>query len=159
MDFYLMGIIMKHFIGKFATDHSLGSVNQNLGLTDVAVTDKDVETSTTTEPWQVSTNYIRNAPMKSFWELGAIHRGAAWQTLNLTTYNDLFIQQVASEGFGTYTNGDANILSQVKLTDDTSTTGRVNVNTYNHDVLSALFAGIEIGDEYDFSSSLAFYSN
>ena len=31
----------------------------------------------------LSTAYIRNAPMQSLWELGVIHRGAAWQTLNL----------------------------------------------------------------------------
>ena len=36
-----------------------------------------------TETNHLSTAYIRNAPMQSLWELGVIHRGAAWQTLNL----------------------------------------------------------------------------
>lgn len=36
-----------------------------------------------TDSKHLSTAYIRNAPMQSLWELGVIHRGAAWQTLNL----------------------------------------------------------------------------
>ena len=32
-----------------------------------------------TEPWEVSTAFIRNDTIKSPWELGAIHRGKKWQ--------------------------------------------------------------------------------
>ncbi len=35
----------------------------------------------------LSTAHIRNAPMLSPWELGFIHRGKKWQTLNLIKYN------------------------------------------------------------------------
>ena len=36
-----------------------------------------------TEPWEISTAYIRNSAMQSPWELGFLHRGAKWQTINL----------------------------------------------------------------------------
>jgi len=50
-----------------------------------------VDKETATDPaWRgnatgqhVSTAYIRNSPMVSPWEVGLIHRGRAWQTLNI----------------------------------------------------------------------------
>ncbi len=109
--------------------------------------DKDLETGVN-NPWDVSTAYIRNNSMNSLWELGAIHRGAAWETINLSTYKNSVIQQAASSGFGDYNEGDANILSQVKLNSETTTTGRININTYNENVLKGLLYDIKIGCSY-----------
>ena len=128
---------------------SIGSVNTNFRLHDATLTEKDEEPNTVTEPWQVSTNFIRNAPMNSLWELGAIHRGAPWQTINLKAYRNLFIQQVDEEGIDDYVDGDANILNEVKLSEDEEVIGRVNSNTYNSTVLEALFENILVGRDYD----------
>ena len=87
--------------------------------------DSDLETAS--EPWNVSTAYIRNAPMRSPWELGFIHRAAAWQTINLKKYNTT--EDANSDGGGnSYSDGDANILDQIKMTSDTTTLGKVNLN-------------------------------
>ncbi len=108
------------------------------------------DAETTTKPWEVSTMFIRNATMESLWELGAIHRGSPWQTLNLSTYNN-----TGSSGFSLYSEGDANILDQVKLTetgeDDQNIVvrGRVNANTYHKEVVQALLSRITIGAEYN----------
>lgn len=103
----------------------------------------------------VSTAYIRNAVMKSPWELGCIHRGAKWETINLKQYNTA---GTASLGIGTYANGDANIFDQIKMTSDTKTYGLVNMKTSNEDVLRALFMGIYVNDDYanvDATSSIS----
>jgi hypothetical protein len=96
----------------------------------------DIETGVT-EPSGVSTAYIRNAPMLSPWELGLIHRGTKWQTLNLKKYN--------SDADYTYSKGDAAILDQIKMSDDTEVYGKVNLNTNNPNVLRALFQNIRVG--------------
>lgn len=69
--------------------------------------------------------YLPQKAMKSPWELGAIHRGEAWRTLNLLTYNDSL-----REGLGgtSYDKGDANLLDQIKLTDETFQYGKININ-------------------------------
>ncbi len=102
-----------------------------------------------TDPWDVSTAYIRNAPIQYMWELGAVHRGSSWSTINLHTYRYLTIQVMPSSGFASYLEGDANILSQVKLNDDLESSGKVNVNTYNTNVLTGLLTGITIGGGYE----------
>ena len=109
--------------------------------------DSDLETAA--EPWNISTAYIRNAPMKSPWELGFIHRGKAWQTINLKKYNT--DEEADSDAGGnTYSDGDANILDQIKMTSDTTTLGKVNLNNpianeSGGSPLVALFTGIDIG--------------
>ncbi len=102
-------------------------------------------------PWDVSTAFIRNGPMKHFWELGLIHRGQSWQTINLHDYQPVDLAESADMGMGNYAGsngGDANILSQVKLTSDTEVTGRININTPNANVLKALFHGIRLGSDF-----------
>ncbi len=47
---------------------------------------QDVEPES--DPAKVSTAYIRDGAMQSPWELGFIHRGQAWQTLNLKSAVD-----------------------------------------------------------------------
>ncbi len=94
----------------------------------------------------LSTAYIRNAPMQSLWELGVIHRGAAWQTLNLkaagapkdpsspTTATSIspadMKQNLAwSNAEGTsYSSGDGGILEQVKLTENAYCYGKIDIN-------------------------------
>ena len=66
--------------------------------------------------------------MQSPWELGFIHRGAAWQTINLKAYNS--DEGVATDAGGNaYSDGDANILDQIKMSSQTETYGKVNINT------------------------------
>ena len=48
--------------------------------------EKDLEVAT--DPAKVSTGYIRNGAMQSVWELGFIHRGKPWQTINLKAADD-----------------------------------------------------------------------
>lgn len=105
-------------------------------------TDTDQESSN--DPWGISTAYIRNAPMKSPWELGFIHRAKAFQTINLKKYNTTS-GRLASKGGGTYSQGDANILDQVKMSTDTQRYGAMNINSKCDTALAALFEYISIG--------------
>ena len=75
----------------------------------------------------ISTAYIRHGKMESLWELGAIHRGAPWQTLNLKCGSKDGIHM------GKYEDGDGHILDQVALTGSTEDTddsvlGMINLN-------------------------------
>ena len=112
----------------------------------------------------MSTAFIRNGPMISPWELGFIHRGVKWQTLNLKKYDinkaskfvganipNVSYPYARIPGGSAYTDGDANILDQIKMTDATQKY-KVNINAKNVDlathkniVLQALLAKIVIG--------------
>ena len=125
----------------------------------------------------LSTAFIRNAPMQSLWELGVIHRAAAWQTLNLkravfpTGTNDA-VRRIELTDFSekaeevktkedskgiAYTHGDAVILDQVKLTDDMKSSGKLDVNmlfeantlpaNWNKCIAKALFYNLAIGQQ------------
>lgn len=98
------------------------------------------------EPWDVSTAYIRDSAMQTFWELGCIHRAGAWETLNLKNYNLL---ATSTSGLADYENGDGNLLSQVKLGDQLRASGRININTYSDDVIRALFHKVAVSSHYD----------
>lgn len=121
----------------------------------------------------LSTAYIRNAPMQSLWELGVIHRGAAWQTLNLKAAgapggtgsispSDMKQGLSWDNPSGTsYANGDGGILEQVKLTEKAYSYGLVNINMlcsdtninegyqseYDDQMGQALFYYIKCGQE------------
>ena len=90
----------------------------------------------------ISTAYVRNAGMKSLWELGAIHRGEPWRTVNLKSYDD-----------GTnndYANGDAAILNQVKLGPATTAAGRLNINSPVPEAWRAMLYKVRVGSNgYD----------
>lgn len=92
----------------------------------------------------MSTAYIRNAPMKSIWELGAIHRGSQWETINLHDYNGTG----ATNWETTYRNGDANILEQVCLTSETAVGGRINPNTSLYTSWNTLLGHMRTGGTY-----------
>ena len=80
--------------------------------------------------------------MLSPWELGCIQRGSRWQTLNLCAYRN--VDTDPTGGGSDYNSGDANILDQVKFTNDTKTYGKVNLNTSNPRMLQALFSALFI---------------
>ena len=100
------------------------------------------------DPWDISTAYIRNEPMKSPWELGFIHRAAAWQTINLKKYNDVDdAGMLSASGGNSYINGDANILDQVKMGAERENYGKINLNTDVSDVFKVLFQEIYVGSD------------
>jgi hypothetical protein len=123
--------------------NSLGVNNDRICTQNTISDSKDYE-KTATKSWEISTAYIRNAPMKSPWELGFIHRGAIWQTINLKKFNS--DQGVKNNAGGSeYSSGDANILNQIKMSNDTEVYGKININSGNIDVLKVLFQKIRVG--------------
>lgn len=135
-----------------ATTGTIGARN-NACTAPAAGADNDDETGSymgdgpggATDTVTLSTAVIRNAPMECLWELGAIHRGKPWQTLNLATHN---ANANDTTGVGTYAAGDANILDQVKLTPGVEVAGKLNINTTSRDVLKALLVGVRTGATY-----------
>ncbi|MBE6363459.1 MAG: hypothetical protein E7054_07380 [Lentisphaerae bacterium] len=118
--------------------------------------DKDME-QTTQPGWRytgtgdfndqrLSTAFIRNAPMMSPWEIGLIHRGARWQTINISNacdpddngqnikltghkpHNNSWELSGTKYGGTTGYFGDAAILDQIKMTDKCATYGKININ-------------------------------
>ncbi len=136
----------KEVVGDVGDDPGTpAAINDNTVITPTTSGDQEAGSTPTT----ISTAYIRNAPMQSPWEIGLIHRGAKWETLNISKYTAPAGSPASSTlGIGTYANGDAQILDQIKMTSDTSTYGKVNLNTKSTDVLRALFADIYIGSGY-----------
>lgn len=83
----------------------------------------------------ISTAYIRHAPMQSLWELGAIHRAAPWQTINLTRPDPAtapatdVATDISTNGGGDYKDGDYRILDQVTLgRKKIGPLGKINLN-------------------------------
>lgn len=104
----------------------------------------------------ISTAYIRNRPMISPWELGFIHRGKAWQTINLKTYNTNYAISASSNtsgdyafniGGGLYEYGDANILDQIKMTYKAKSASKVNIKTKKGEIINALLNKIYINTD------------
>lgn len=65
---------------------------------------------------RISTAYIRHGQMESLWELGAIHRAAPWQTINLkkpTVAPDTADVDFSEKGGEAYAKGDFLLLDQV----------------------------------------------
>jgi hypothetical protein len=94
--------------------------------------------------------------MRSPWETGFIHRGAAWETLRIYLYNkndDNDATNNETGEFGVSPNmgisswlwGDANILDQIKMSGATECFGKVNLNSSSDDVLKSLLGGIRVG--------------
>jgi len=133
-----------------------------------STTDYGSDTETATSPTGSSTNYIREAPMQSPWELGFIHRGAAWETINLRQYNTNRKNGLNEYAGGArYSNtsssttdgGDANILDEIKMSDLDRMYGKVNVKTANNDVLKALFFYVKYGTSpLEYSSGSQVYT-
>ena len=69
---------------------------------------------------KISTAYIRHGQMESLWELGAIHRAAPWQTINLKSNaaaddTNEITENLSEKGGGEYKNGDFRLFDQVSL--------------------------------------------
>ena len=90
-----------------------------------------------------STAYIRNEPMRSLWELGAIHRGYPNQTINLKQFTEKADWATADKV--TYAEGDAGMLDQVKIGPLLFVEGKVNANMRNPLVWEDLLGGIAYG--------------
>jgi len=91
---------------------------------------KDLETAE--KPEDVSSAYIADAPMQTPVELGAIHRAAKWQTINLRASRVTPATEVLTdiEAAGdTYQQGDAAVLDQVKLTPRVQVPHRLCINS------------------------------
>lgn len=99
--------------------------------------------------------------MVSPWELGFIHRGKAWETLNLHKYdvnkkvlavavnNGVGVYNIFSAGGGLYADGDANILDQIKM-NGYSKNYKIDINNRYHDaggyvIINSLFTNILSG--------------
>ncbi len=126
-------------------DTTTGAADTETGLTDPA-------------NGNLSTAFIRNAPMESPWELGFIHRGARWQTINLKTYDSNKAIQTNKmngsietyiAGGGLYADGDANILDQIKMTADAKSPQKMNLCSQDNYFLDALFSKIRLGCDID----------
>ena len=82
-----------------------------------------------------STAFIRNGPMETLWELGAIHRGEPYRTINLNKF---------SAAVGGYSTGDALILDQVKIGPAKFCRGKFNPNSRNPQAIADLLSGIDV---------------
>lgn len=103
----------------------------------------------------ISTAYIRHGQMESLWELGAIHRGAPWQTINLKCASKDGTRMDA------YQYGDGHLLDQVALASKTDGTndwvlGMINLNcvaTFGGGsapfVFKSLFTGLPVYQTFE----------
>ncbi|HJH03667.1 MAG TPA: hypothetical protein K8W19_06530 [Victivallis vadensis] len=153
-----------------------GKVNrENDAAPDKAGNNKDKE-SRPDPAWSssghLSTAIVANRPMKSLWELGAIHRGAMWETLNLklagkpgssdgntVELNDHQSGKSWSDSGTKYEDGDGAILDEVKLANNTRSYGKLDVNMiwdsyknpnkndYDGDLVKALFMNLRYGQD------------
>lgn len=119
--------------------------------TDPLTVGVDCDKETATDPaWQgdgadkhISTAVIRNKPMRSPWELGFIHRGIPFQTINLkkaggidgsadlsdNAHSPGNFSNWASETGTKYEHGDAGILDEIKMTEYNKSFGKIDVST------------------------------
>ncbi len=133
-------------LGAGTLDNGTGATGKNTTVCTYndGTANTDAE-GVTTQPWQASTMYISNNGISTMWELGAIHRGEPWQTINLHTFNSAADE---TTGLGVYADGDANILEQLKLTQSNRVYGKININTHSAKVLKGLLTNIRIGATY-----------
>ena len=140
--------IASRMAGK-VNDYSSPKAPQKAAGGSIGDGDKDPE-GTDDPAWQgddkdkhISTAVIRNAPMRSPWELGFIHRGIPFQTINLKKAggidgNDTLDEKAHDAGeFSDWTNengtkyehGDAGILDQIKMTEYNKSYGKVDLES------------------------------
>lgn len=92
------------------------------------------------DPTNVCSAYIANTPRITFWELGAVHRGEPWRTINLTKYSSSTSRDYAA--------GDAILLDQLKLGGFAHVQGRVNANSADPFVWASALNQIKVGWAY-----------
>ena len=171
--------ITMDFSDKYAGGTITGKVNHcsNPASPEDYTDPSAIDMETVTDPaWidavkHISTAVIADAPMKSLWELGMIHRGAAWETINLKLagspanpsdriqLSDHAISKDWNATAGTsYQSGDGGILDEVTISDSNTaparTYGKLDVNMlwdstentnrgdYDEDLIKALFQNL-----------------
>lgn len=82
--------------------------------------------------------YLPQAPIKAPWEIGQIHRGDAWQTINLKKYNS-----TSPINGGSYLAGDANLLDQIRFSSECETYGKIPLNEIRGVYANALFSALQ----------------
>jgi len=123
--------------GFHTTDHcfTLNDDNNNFAPNhDGTTEDKELGVTFAGTKKTFSTAFIRNAPMETLWELGAIHRGEPYRTINLNKF---------SATVGGYAAGDALILDQVKIGPAKFCRGKFNPNARNPQAIADLLSGID----------------
>lgn len=120
---------------------------------------------------KISTAYIRHGQMESLWELGAIHRAAPWQTINLKKPTDTPDAAGADfsdseKGGDLYEKGDFLLLDQVTFRAKNSVAyqqfGKINllgpeaIKQFSWD---ALFRDGKLQDMYDSTTTTDLYAN
>ena len=125
-----------------------GSVGLNSNYTgqNTSNINQDFEANAT-EPKDISTAYIPNTSLTHLWQLGAIHRRGAWQSINLQNNN--IEANTGQEAAYLYSKGDAALLNQITLESDSSYVGTVNPNSPYSNVLSSVLRGIGYGGSYE----------
>jgi len=101
----------------------------------------------TGEGKRLSTSYIRHGQMKSLWELAFISRAEPFRSLNLARTRKFNLNtSVENLKAGSFEEGDANLLDQVKLSESSAAAddrltvyGKAELNGLDHDVLKQLF--------------------
>ena len=112
------------------------------------------------DPIRPSTAKIRNEQMSSLWELGCIHRGEPWRTINLKGCTRRNSSQahfpvgwhrpwhlVGTKITGLYTDGDSDLLDQIKMTTEAFTYPQVSIGNPNPDywnMITRLFKSREV---------------
>lgn len=104
-------------------------------------------------------NLTREFGMMSPWELGAVHRGSKWKTLNIArsrTYsqseqNFVNPSTKTNHGGNEYKYGDGPILDQIKTVNDIRTLGKIDLCQYSYDdvknfTLGSLFLDMPLTD-------------
>ncbi len=120
----------------------------NGGMSNPSAAGATCDTETATDPTGLSTAYIAEQPFTSLWEIGCIHRGEKWRTLNLHPAAG------HATADGSYANGDTALLDQCKISDPTSPStglisrGKVNPNSRSYYVWKALLDGVMVGCPY-----------
>ncbi len=115
--------ITYHTLGKADgnTNYKPGDASEYYGSDENLDLEKD-----NVKIYEISTSFIRNAPFETLWELGAIHRGEPFRTINLSVFSQDFEEDSFS---GKYDDGDAHILDQVKIGPARYSKGKFNVNS------------------------------
>ncbi|MDY0176823.1 MAG: hypothetical protein RBT25_08015 [Lentisphaeria bacterium] len=138
--------------GSDENNNTLGDNNSNFKPQNSAPgsdPSKDIEEIDGISPSSLdtfSTAYIRNGPMETLWELGAIHRGEPYQTINLKKFS-------APGSTGGYDGGDALLLDQVKIGPAKIIRGKYNANARNPQALADLLSGIANADYQDLEAT------
>ncbi len=139
--------------GGGVNDSSNPNVPKYADGTEIPSTNRDKEEIADPAWWgedkgkHISTAVIRNAPMRSPWELGFIHRGIPFQTINLKSAGgiddgenlasdahkaDNFVNWDSLKGT-IYQYGDAGIFDQIKMTEYNKSYGKVDFSVLRDD--------------------------